>query len=151
MLVLPLVAVSSWQGLRIDYQQICTLKIMQNLKSMHHESRPSWRLNLRLSLVIYEPQLLPIFQQNPVEMTHEFVVFNWLHALPFICSQIENNLLGTSMGHFVAESYGTAVFDVHRAVHRNIVSVVKLTRCTNVSNVFYFGMILYMFRTVFPS
>ena len=84
-------------------------------------------------------------------MTHEFVVFNWLHALPFICSQIENNLLGTSMGHFVAESYGTAVFDVHRAVHRNIVSVVKLTRCTNVSNVFYFGMTLYMFRTVFPS
>ena len=42
-------------------------------------------------------------------------------------------------------------FDVHRAVHRNIISVVKPTRCTNVSNLFYFGMTLYMFRTVFPS
>ena len=31
------------------------------------------------------------------------------------------------------------------------ISVVKPTRCTNVWNLFYFGMILYMFRTVFPS
>ena len=30
-------------------------------------------------------------------------------------------------------------FDVHRAVHRNIISVAKPTRCTNVSNLFYFG------------
>jgi len=37
------------------------------------------------------------------------------------------------------------------AVHRNIISVVKPTRCANVSNLFYFGMTLYMFRTVFPS
>ena len=42
-------------------------------------------------------------------------------------------------------------FDVHRAVHRNIISIVKATRCTNVSNLFYFGMALYMFWTVFPS
>jgi len=42
-------------------------------------------------------------------------------------------------------------FDVHRAVHRNIIAIVKPTRCTNVSNLFYFGMTLYMFRTVFPS
>ena len=42
-------------------------------------------------------------------------------------------------------------FDVHRAVHRNIISILKPTRCTNVSNLFYFGMTLYMFRTVFPS
>jgi len=27
----------------------------------------------------------------------------------------------------------------------------KPTRCTSVSNLFYFGMTLYMFRTVFPS
>jgi len=40
------------------------------------------------------------------------------------------------------------IFDVHRAVHRNIISIVKPTRCTNVSNLFYFGMTLYMFRTV---
>jgi len=32
-----------------------------------------------------------------------------------------------------------------------LISVVKPTRCTNVSNIFYFGMTLYMFRTVFPS
>jgi len=36
-------------------------------------------------------------------------------------------------------------------MRRNIISVVKPTRCTNVSNLFYFGMTLYMFRTVFPS
>ena len=29
-------------------------------------------------------------------------------------------------------------FDFHRAVHRNIIPVVKPTRCTNVSNLFYF-------------
>jgi len=42
-------------------------------------------------------------------------------------------------------------FDVHRAVHRNIISIVKPTNCTNVSSLFHFGMTLYMFRTVFPS
>jgi len=30
-------------------------------------------------------------------------------------------------------------------------SIVKPTRCTNLSNLFYFGVTLYMFRTVFPS
>ena len=43
------------------------------------------------------------------------------------------------------------IYDIHRAVHCNIISIVKPTRCTNVSNLFYFGMTLYMFRTVFPS
>ena len=42
-------------------------------------------------------------------------------------------------------------FDVRRAVHCNIISIVKPTRYTNVSNLFYFGMTLYMFRSVFPS
>ena len=35
-------------------------------------------------------------------------------------------------------------FDVHRAVHRNIISIVKPTRCTNVSNLFYFGVALHV-------
>jgi len=42
-------------------------------------------------------------------------------------------------------------FDFHRAIHRNITSIVKPTRCTKVSNLFYFRMTLYMFRTIFPS
>ena len=42
-------------------------------------------------------------------------------------------------------------FDVYRAVHRNIIFIVKPTRCTNVTNLFYFRMTFYMFRTVFPS
>ena len=33
----------------------------------------------------------------------------------------------------------------------NIISIVKPTRCIKVPNLFYFGMTLYMFRTVFPS
>jgi len=32
-----------------------------------------------------------------------------------------------------------------------LISVVKPKRCTNVSNLFYFGLTLYMFRTVVPS
>jgi len=31
------------------------------------------------------------------------------------------------------------------------ISTAKPTRCTNFSNSFYFGITLYMFRTVFPS
>jgi len=43
------------------------------------------------------------------------------------------------------------VFDVCRTVHRNTISIVKPTRCTNISYLFYFGTKLNMFRTVFPS
>ena len=39
--------------------------------------------------------------------------------------------------------YRGCSFDVHRAVHCNITSIVKPTGCTNVSNLFYFGMTLY--------
>ena len=35
-------------------------------------------------------------------------------------------------------------FDVHRAVHCHIISIVKPARCTSVSNLFYFGMTLYV-------
>jgi len=31
------------------------------------------------------------------------------------------------------------------------ISMVEPTRCTDVSDLFYFGMTLYVFRTVFPS
>ena len=48
-------------------------------------------------------------------------------------------------------AYDVTVFDVQRAVHRNVISIVKPTRFTKVSNLFHFGMTLYMFRTVFPS
>ena len=40
---------------------------------------------------------------------------------------------------------GADKFDIHRAVHRNIIPIVKQTRCTNVSNLFYFRMTPYMF------
>jgi len=43
------------------------------------------------------------------------------------------------------------IFEFHGAVHRNIIPIVKPTRCNNVTNLFYFGMTLYMFRTVFPT
>ena len=43
-------------------------------------------------------------------------------------------------------------FDVHRAVHRNIISVVKNQPDAPMYQIlFYFGMTLYMFRMVFPS
>ena len=40
---------------------------------------------------------------------------------------------------------------LHFVVYIYIISIVKPTKRTNVSNLFYFGMALYMFRTVFPS
>jgi len=61
-------------------------------------------------------------------------------------------LLGTGTSTY--RSSGKAhecKFDLHRSVHRNIISILKPTRCTNVSNLFYFGMTLYMFQTVFLS
>ena len=33
----------------------------------------------------------------------------------------------------------------------DMISAVKPTRCTNIPDLFYFGITLYMFRTVFPS
>jgi len=41
--------------------------------------------------------------------------------------------------------------EVHRAKQCNIIYIVKPTRCTSVSNLFYFEMTLYRFQTVFPS
>jgi len=43
------------------------------------------------------------------------------------------------------------ISDVHRPMHCSIICTVKPTRFTDVSNLFYFGMTVYMFRTVFPS
>jgi len=49
------------------------------------------------------------------------------------------------------------VSDVNTSIFRSLrlflflIPIVKPTRCTNVSNLFYFGMTLYMLRTVFSS
>ena len=40
---------------------------------------------------------------------------------------------------------------ISKSVSFILISTIKLTRCTSVSNLFYFAMTLYMFRTVFPS
>jgi len=44
----------------------------------------------------------------------------------------------------------------HRPITRFLklcvaISIVKPARCTDISNLLYFGITLYMFRTVFPS
>ena len=41
--------------------------------------------------------------------------------------------------------------EAHSAAHRNTISIVKPTRCTDVSSLFYFGMTLYVFLMVFLS
>jgi len=38
-----------------------------------------------------------------------------------------------------------------KCIYRYVISIVKPTRCTSFSNLFYFGIKLYMFRTVFSS
>ena len=65
----------------------------------------------------------------------------FIENIPLCLKYIKNKL----------NMYSSDTFDVHRPVHRNIISIVKPARCTNVLNLFYFGMTLYMFRTVFPS
>jgi len=40
-------------------------------------------------------------------------------------------------------------FDVHRAVHRNVISIVNPTRCTNISNFILFGVTLQFFFFTF--
>ena len=56
-----------------------------------------------------------------------------------------------SVSNFVSATIQILRHDVHRAVHRNITSIVKPTGCTNGSNLFYFGMTPNMFRVVFTS
>ena len=51
---------------------------------------------------------------------------------------------------FVRVQY-TCYFSLRNDIIEHFFSIVKTTRCTNVSNLFYFGVTLYMFRTVFPS
>ena len=46
--------------------------------------------------------------------------------------------------HKVTSHNTVLIFDIHRATHRNIISTVKPNRCTNVSNLFYFGMTLHV-------
>ena len=53
---------------------------------------------------------------------------------------------------FVKYLWQWKMFDVHTAVHLNIISIVKPTRCTIVSNLFYFGMTFTCFgRSFRPS
>jgi len=42
-------------------------------------------------------------------------------------------------------------FQKPKTKKKHIASIVKPARCTDVSNLFYFGITLYMFLTVFPS
>jgi len=51
---------------------------------------------------------------------------------------------------FGPKIYSHAMSQVQKSIP-NIISIVKPTRCVNVSNLFYFGMTFYMFWTVFPS
>jgi len=94
--------------------------------------------------------------------------WNWnsiFNLLPVVLGEICTNLYMHTLARIKLSVgkpawWGTPVlgtttslvkFDVHRAMHCNIICIVKPTRCTSVSNLFYFGMTLYMFRTVFPS
>jgi len=52
---------------------------------------------------------------------------------------------------FFLKQYTPEKFDIHWVVYRNIISIVKRNICTSVSNLFHFGITIYMFRTVFPS
>ena len=63
----------------------------------------------------------------------------------FLLSTLNYDARSTTHQIYRKQAYES---DVHRAVHRNIISIVKPT---NVSNLLYFGMALHMFRTVFPS
>jgi len=81
-------------------------------------------------------------------------VGQWPSILLF-ATQVQGDLLKLSTINTHSPMSNSAddypLFDVHRTVHRNIISIVKLKRCGNVSNLFYFGMTLYTLQTVLPS
>ena len=73
-----------------------------------------------------------------------------------VCSTVTKlHIYRSFMGSFscvlIHFSIHVQLFDLPRAVHRNIISIIKPTIFTNVSNSIYFGMTLYMIRTDFTS
>jgi len=83
---------------------------------------------------------------RPVTLPENQAVFHNLRNLLF------TNILVVSNSELQCKkfSYRVVIKVATNGTYHKI-SIVKPTRCTNVSNLFYFGMTLYMFRTVFPS
>ena len=59
---------------------------------------------------------------------------------------LQASRLGGAFCFFRVEKKSPFILSMEEAI-----SIVKPTRCTNVSNLFYFGMTLYMFQMAFPS
>jgi len=57
---------------------------------------------------------------------------------------------GNTYFEYLEQFHKTEISTNHLTVFK-LISIAKPTRCTNVLNLFYFEMTLYMFRTVFPS
>ena len=86
-----------------------------------------------------------------------FSIFSFSVMLP-VCFKHGRGILlyfkhtaGTETSSWQRQSPITDSQTVQAHTCTDIISIVKPTRCTNVSNLFHFWMILYMFWTVFPS
>ena len=73
---------------------------------------------------------------------------SWSRLFASLCFEIAN--LRTKSTHKTnLTCTGTYTLQMYKI--SSYISIVKPTRCTNVSNLFYYVMTHYMFRTVFPS
>jgi len=87
-----------------------------------------------------------LFDDSPAS---EFYVPTFRNTLSSICLVLTPSM---TMGQSVPKrrhikfrpKRKNTTFDIHRTVHRNILSIVKPTRCTTVSNLFYFEMTLHV-------
>jgi len=92
-----------------------------------------------ISLIILP--LMRILQRNLKRTTDTFLFIS--HTTNVLLFKFRCNIfIGVRI---IKEMPGSVASETH------CISIVKPIRCTSVSNLFYFGMTLYMFRTVFPS
>jgi len=72
-----------------------------------------------------------------------FVILNWRRKKKQVLESLYAQYW-VLLSAFAIHLTWCDIFDVHTAVYRNIISIVKPTRCTNISNLFYFGMTLHV-------
>jgi hypothetical protein len=103
--------------------------------SFHEAQKRSTPLNKRRASSKYSKQW------------HNLERYHVIHTHELSCYVSQ----GTQNTEHIKPTQLIYISDIHGAVHRNNIPIVKPTRCTSVSTLFYFGMTVYTFQMVFPS
>jgi len=76
------------------------------------------------------------------------LIYSFSHTLSYFLLRV----VFTNLMHFYEMLYINIKEEISVSkFYRQPIAIVNETRCTNVSNLFYFGMTLHIFRAVFPS